>query len=82
MVISKTVYIIGPDYNIYAKALESIPSSIYSSICKLLMYCISGGPGSSLLIESTDSVVFKCIIYNIFFSFITQRLHSLLMTVG
>ena len=37
------------------KMRDSVPSARYSSVC--VMYCVYGASSSSLLIESTDSMI-------------------------
>ena len=38
------------------KMRESVPTARYSPVCN--MYCVNGKPRSSLLIESTDSMIY------------------------
>ena len=36
---------------------DSVPSARYSSVCNVLRYCVYEASHSSLLIESTDSMI-------------------------
>ena len=43
--------------------MRGVPSPRYSVIPPFVMYCVNGKPRSSLLIESTDSMITCAIIF-------------------
>ena len=52
---------------------DSVHSASYSSVCN--MYCVSGGSRTSLLVESTDSMIYARVVQTDVHTYVYNVVH-------